>query len=468
MNCADYQRRFSDYLDALLSSEQKAQLEEHLRGCVSCHSQLRSLQQMLHALHMMERPKSPDLLPGIHERLLKRSWWEVVAERFQEPWPQSLPVHGLALATASVLLVLAIGIPSIVKRGVQRDVSIRYANTKLSLSNGKARVSEERQNEQREGALSLHAAKQKQGSSLDTRVVDSIERSEEEKKPDAVADAPDSSSQVLAEKEAILEDRLSSVRKDAQGQEVETGLAQGRLEARDDFDISHGSGVGGVGSESKVEEVFKTDSRSEKDENGPLGLKRGMVFEETTPKLLGSVSGGLIDDKNQKEQNQGEQKPIQRAAESPALPKKEGASSDADNVSMDNREYSRELDQSLHVQWQVEDIEKAIAQVSDWVVAKKGLVKVTDERHLEIQLSSAEISTFLQQFSSHSEEASRDAKRLLGKTLLDLQNSQAPMAPISSLPSESVPAVGPASERFPSVTIFLELLSFSKSNDRVP
>ncbi len=453
--CTTYREQFSEYIDGLLGTSLRSQLEQHLAACADCRKEYQSFQQMLEILRRIEPPKVPDLLPVIHERLRKRSGWQILAKRFREPWPQSLPLHGLALATASVLLVLAIGIPSVVKQGVKRDVSVRYVGTQTSLSKPGPRVSGEGQSEQREGSLSLHAAKEKQRSSLDAGSVDSIESSAEINKPNAVADAPTSSFRSFNEneKEAAVGDRLSTLGKDAQGkEEAETKLAQGRLEARDDFDISQGSGVGGMGFESKVEEGFQTGSRREKDEQS-VGLKREMAFEETTPKLLGNVTAGLVDDKNQQEQ-----KRIQ-PAEIPTLSGK-STSSDADNVSINDREYSKGLSPSLQVQWQVEDLKKASVQVKDWVLAKQGFVKVTDERHLEIQLSDSELPVFLQQFSNRSEAVSRNANAevLLDKAQRNLKDTQAPILSPPSLRSAPIPAAGPTAPQPRVVTIFLELV----------
>ena len=116
MDCAGYQRWFSPYVDQLLAPEDRAQLEGHLKGCPGCRHELESLQGILRTLRTMDQPEAPDLLPGIHRQLQRAPWWRSVTERFAAPWPASLPLHGLVLATTALLVVVVINHPGVARR----------------------------------------------------------------------------------------------------------------------------------------------------------------------------------------------------------------------------------------------------------------------------------------------------------------------------------------------------------------
>ncbi|MBI4341767.1 MAG: zf-HC2 domain-containing protein [Candidatus Omnitrophica bacterium] len=117
MTCAEYTRWFSPYVDALLGDPERRQLEDHLQGCAGCRRELDALRQMLHALHTMEQPSAPDLVPGIHEKLSPVPWWRALVQRVAAPWPASLPWHGLALAATALLVVFVVSLPRTATRG---------------------------------------------------------------------------------------------------------------------------------------------------------------------------------------------------------------------------------------------------------------------------------------------------------------------------------------------------------------
>ena len=119
MQCADYQRWFSPYVDELLGSQERTQLEDHLKGCRRCRADLESLQQMLRSLRTMGSTAVPELLPGIHQRLEQESWRQAIAKGFAAPWPASLPWHSLALAATALLVVMLVGLPWYLRRETQ-------------------------------------------------------------------------------------------------------------------------------------------------------------------------------------------------------------------------------------------------------------------------------------------------------------------------------------------------------------
>ena len=130
MDCADYKRWLSPYVDGLLNATERAQMEQHLASCARCQTELDSLRQMLQALRAMEQPTVPELLSGIHAKLHRESWWQILARRFTTPWPQSLPLHGLALATTVLLIVVIVGLPQVVKLRQGTQEYLRLASNK--------------------------------------------------------------------------------------------------------------------------------------------------------------------------------------------------------------------------------------------------------------------------------------------------------------------------------------------------
>lgn len=127
--CAQYQRWFSPYVDEHLTRPQRAELEEHLTRCEGCRRDLVSLVQMLQTLRRMEQPEAPNLLPGIHAKLTRVSWWQRLAQRFLAPWPASLPLHGLAVATTALLVVVSLGIPRWMQSNNQQVPMRQVAST---------------------------------------------------------------------------------------------------------------------------------------------------------------------------------------------------------------------------------------------------------------------------------------------------------------------------------------------------
>lgn len=111
MECDAWQPQLSLYVDGRLHAEERARLEQHMAGCTSCRATLDGLQRMVQMLRSLERPPAPDLREAVRERLTSTPWWHVIAARFFTPWPASLPLHGLALATTALLVVMLVNVP---------------------------------------------------------------------------------------------------------------------------------------------------------------------------------------------------------------------------------------------------------------------------------------------------------------------------------------------------------------------
>ena len=107
MTCAQWCRWFSPYLDDQLTPAQRQPLEQHLRECSRCASELVSLRQMVASLRAMEPPASPDLVLGIHRKLLRVPWWQ----RVTASWSLEIPWHSVGVMTAAVLVVAILTVP---------------------------------------------------------------------------------------------------------------------------------------------------------------------------------------------------------------------------------------------------------------------------------------------------------------------------------------------------------------------
>ena len=67
----EFTNRLSDYVDAdEIDAAERARIDAHLRGCVSCRAIVRELQDVkARALALTDSAPSEDLWPGIAERI---------------------------------------------------------------------------------------------------------------------------------------------------------------------------------------------------------------------------------------------------------------------------------------------------------------------------------------------------------------------------------------------------------------
>lgn len=105
MQCEDYQRWLSSYVDGLLQADQRRELEAHLTTCPTCPATLASMQKLLVSLRQLGDVEAPtDLLRGVQKKLVAEPAWE--------NWFASiryvLSGHRLAVAlTAALVVVIA-------------------------------------------------------------------------------------------------------------------------------------------------------------------------------------------------------------------------------------------------------------------------------------------------------------------------------------------------------------------------
>lgn len=274
MDCAAYQRWFSPYVDALLAQNERDELEAHLNGCPRCRADLESLQAMLRSLRALEQPDTPELLPGIQARLAREPWWQRFARRFVAPWPASLPLHGLALATTAFLVIVVVGLPQVLQ-APGKNVIEKNARPVVT------------------------------GSLVDTK-----------------------------DKEALKNDEATLA--------LRSSVSPG-FEAL----ATHASGT------------FVASRKS----MTPLSPQPPLDQAET---IVGGATG---------------------AATCPPCEKKRA-------------ELARQWEEHPQVQWQVNDLASAAAQLNGWVQSKGGSVTTIDEHRLSVTLPEASVSEFLTQFSS--------------------------------------------------------------------
>ena len=97
-----YVEMFSDYIDGVLPTPARAELEEHLAGCAACSAELERLRKTLGALAGLGKIETPDLGKRVTETIARRSAGRFFGRRaFGDRVPfELLAVVGLVLAGA--------------------------------------------------------------------------------------------------------------------------------------------------------------------------------------------------------------------------------------------------------------------------------------------------------------------------------------------------------------------------------
>lgn len=121
MQCAEYQRWLSSYLDGVLDAARQRELETHLKGCDGCAREVDSLKKLLMSLRSLGEVVAPaDLLAGVQARLAAEPRWaKLLAWR-----PLMVPRHSVAVAVTAVLAVFIVAIPLVYRRPVSARMQL--------------------------------------------------------------------------------------------------------------------------------------------------------------------------------------------------------------------------------------------------------------------------------------------------------------------------------------------------------
>lgn len=408
MTCTGYRRWLSPYVDGILKPEDRARMEDHLRGCDRCRRELESLQCMLQTLRTLESPATPELLPGIHRKLAAPPAWRRVLERFLAPWPASLPWHGLALATTALLVVVVANLPGIVRRDRLAQGKLRLASKPPSappmeglknevgafLSEDHKSLTGERALQADEGrpldsigpALSAPTpSSSRQGGLEATRDSPAFEDGATYGAGQASLRAASDVEQVGRLTEHQMGDALSQTAgPDAQGQNDYLFGLSSREQQNEDFAarVAHDT------------EAPRSDKEKDQlvtgllgvlgaDEEAAQSLTQHAGYAGVPDMLSGGARVAMKDGEFRAE-----------AVGAKTLELVDGKLAPAKST------VATSALEPLQVQWRVTDFAAAIAQVSEWVAARQGLAVATNEHHLSIKLPASAVTEFLQQFAT--------------------------------------------------------------------
>jgi len=104
MQCADFKKLLSRFLEHELDEAQEKILKQHLEGCPACSRSLASLQKMVNIMRRMDNVAPPlDLISRVNQKLDQPGWWEQ-ARRQVESWGiMKMPYPAIAVSVSFVL-----------------------------------------------------------------------------------------------------------------------------------------------------------------------------------------------------------------------------------------------------------------------------------------------------------------------------------------------------------------------------
>ena len=108
MNCTGSKKLFSEYIDGVLDSDTKAQLEEHVSTCADCQQKLQELKMLVEEIRGMEQLKAPDdFIDRLNERIEPRFSLGKIMKTLFVPIKIKIPIQ-LVTVTATVVLVFSV------------------------------------------------------------------------------------------------------------------------------------------------------------------------------------------------------------------------------------------------------------------------------------------------------------------------------------------------------------------------
>ena len=353
MRCKDYKRWLSPYVDDRLTPQDRAQLDAHLAGCAGCRVELSSLRRMLQELRAMEPPAVPSLLPGIRQKLQRLPWWRQAMRRFAAPWPASLPLHGLALATTAVLIIVMVNLPGAFTR---RNAALtrQYASKTPARAVAEHEAEQFEMNNERDEWAYRHLDAKPAAASRVSAGGDAQEpRSEAAGLPlNALTDA---GSMTVIGGARQSEDALS-VLPEISAERPASAVAVG-ASSRQTMNGMEGARRSRAIFEQAPDAVAQVETMTTFGKSGSLASHSPLGLDDTSASAL---TGRLDTD---------------QAASAP-----------------------------IRCEWRVRDLQQAAVEVRAWVAARHGSVSPETGTRLRVILPASEAATFLQRFSTPTSE----------------------------------------------------------------
>ena len=107
MECNDIQEKLSDYMEAVLSAEDKVLIDEHLKGCQKCREALADLKMTMEHIQSLDEVQPPAWLT---QRVMARIREEAEAKkgilhRLFYPPHIKLPIEAVAVIAIALVSV---------------------------------------------------------------------------------------------------------------------------------------------------------------------------------------------------------------------------------------------------------------------------------------------------------------------------------------------------------------------------
>ncbi len=367
MLCADYRRWFSPYVDGLLEPTERASVEAHLNECSQCRTDLASLQQMLSSLRTMDRPATPDLLPGIHAQLEHQPRWR----RIPLPSPLDVPWRSLALVGTAALAAILIVIPAYRMRqgGVKSNadsIGMQFSQVSSQASQAPAKQSVFASLPKSVGAEHMRKQALFQSSGRAQTVDRAANRSE------ARAQQEWSSSAATA---VVVRDFASVDHSTLPGTELGVGGHVGGVPASEPNVLTRRlaeSTSSSLATSGAFASLPSTVSES-----------KPVAHEQARQSLLAQPIGADF---------------MAAPLPSDELQKTESALVGREAISTENAPPPVSPVSPIPAIWKVTDTAAAKAEITEWVRTKDGIVVISDAQHLAITLPASAMTDFVRRF----------------------------------------------------------------------
>ena len=131
MECSRIKDLLSEYIDDVLDSQTKAEIDQHLSTCETCSGDLASMKALVEKLRTLEPVKAPDdFLEKLHERMEPRMSFKKAMRILFIPGRIKIP---LELATAAVVGILIFSLINI-QQSQKMMSSIQESSSDIEIS----------------------------------------------------------------------------------------------------------------------------------------------------------------------------------------------------------------------------------------------------------------------------------------------------------------------------------------------